>query len=84
MCTSSRKIEATCPGFSEIFPISSRWFQFQLMSFAGYEHLLPHLEFREHDQKIEEKSHFSLKIYRISLPVKVFIATAHKNVINIV
>jgi len=29
---------------------------------AGYEHLLPHLEFREHDQKIEEKSHFSLKI----------------------
>lgn len=54
------------------------------MSFAGYEHLLPHLEFREHDQKIEEKSHFSLKIYRISLPVKVFIATAHKNVINIV
>lgn len=51
---------------------------------AGYEHLLPHLELREHDQKIEEKSHFSLKIYRISLPVKVFIATAPKNVINIV
>lgn len=51
---------------------------------AGYEHLLPHLEFREHDQKIEEKSHFSLKIYKISPPVKVFIATAPKNVINIV
>ena len=51
---------------------------------VGSEHFLPHLEFREHDQKIEERSHFSLKIYSISLLGKVFIATAHKSVINIV
>ena len=32
LCISSRKMEALCLGFSEIFPVSSRWFQFQLMS----------------------------------------------------
>lgn len=52
---------------------------------VGSEHLFtPHLEFREHDQEIEERSHFSLDISSIYLLEKELISIAFKRAINIV
>lgn len=64
------------PNFKSMVPMSAHVFD------VDSEHFFITCRIREHNQKIEERSHFSLEIDSIYLPEDILVSTAYKRVVH--